>query len=79
MPAEKDYVVVAAEWEARRVYNFIRGVASRSQTVTLVTGHESLQVTEVISYSHNPVDHHKDEGIIRVKCMDGWVLLPELQ
>ncbi len=30
MPTEKDYEVFAAEWEARRVYNFIRGIASKA-------------------------------------------------
>ena len=73
MPADKDYVVIAAEWEARRVFNFIRGVASRSQPVTLIADEESMQVMDAISYSQNNVDWNASDEIVKVKCMDGDV------
>jgi len=69
MPTEKDYVVVAAEWEARRVYNFIRAVAKRGMPVTLISDDRSLQVTGAISYSHEYVYVTLGEETIRVQCM----------
>lgn len=75
MPAEKDYVVSVADWEARRVYNFIRGVTSRGRPVTLITGDESIQVTNAISYRHDAVDSDANGAIARVRCKDGWVLV----
>ncbi len=75
MPVEKDYVVVAAEWEARRVYNFIRGVASRGMAVTLVGDEKSIQVTDAISYSHDNLGSNGSDEIVTVRCKDGWVLV----
>ncbi|HEY6543259.1 MAG TPA: formyltransferase family protein [Ktedonobacteraceae bacterium] len=75
MPAEKDYVVVATEWEARRVYNFIRGVATRGVSVTLITGEKSIQVMNAISYSHNEAESGANDEFIKVQCIDGWVLV----
>src|SRR5579859_2194395 len=69
MPAEKDYVVVATEWEARRVYNFIRGVAKRGMPVTLISDDRSLQVTDVTSYSHEYVYVTPGEEIIGIQCL----------
>lgn len=68
MPAEKDYMVVADGWEARRVYNFIRGVASRGMPVTLITDERSLQVMDAISYSRERVYITMGEGTISVRC-----------
>lgn len=75
MPADKDYVVVASKWEARRAYNFIRGIASRGGPVTLITDDKSIQAIEAISYSHNSIDGNTSDGIIRVKCLDGWIMV----
>lgn len=75
MPTEKDYVVIAAAWEARRAYNFIRGIASKSLPVTLVSEGESMQVRDAISYSqHNTFNNANDE-FMNVRCLDGWVLV----
>src|SRR5579859_74599 len=74
-PAEKDYVVVAAEWEARRAYNFIRGIAARGQPVTLITNQESIQVVDAISYSQNNTYNNASDEFMRVRCLDGWVLV----
>ena len=68
LPAEKDYVVVAAEWEARRAYNFICGVASKGMPVTLITGGKSIQVTNIISYSHEDVYVTLGEETFMVRC-----------
>ena len=75
IPAEKDYVVVAADWEARRVYNFICGVASRDQLVTLIAGDEPVQAANVISYSHDAASSDTNGAIARIRCKDGWVLV----
>jgi methionyl-tRNA formyltransferase len=75
MPTGKDYVVVAAKWEAWRVYNFIRGVGSRVQPVTLITDDQSMRVTDALSYSRKDTDSNRSDGIIRVGCLDGWVIV----
>ena len=75
MPAGKDFMVPAAEWEARRVYNFIRGITSRGDQVTILTEGQSIQVTSVISYSHKDIDGDSSDEAIKVQCMDGWVFV----
>jgi methionyl-tRNA formyltransferase len=75
MPADKDFVVQAAEWEARRVYNFVRGVASRDQPVTLVSDDWSIQVADAILYSHNSMDSNMSDEVISMQCLDGWVMV----
>jgi methionyl-tRNA formyltransferase len=81
MPTAKDYEVIAAEWEARRVYNFIRGIASRSQPVILLVEGQSIPITGVLSYSHNQANHNDTDQIdgisntIEVRCVDGWVFV----
>jgi methionyl-tRNA formyltransferase len=74
MPAGKDYVVMASEWEARRVYNFIRGIGSRGELVTILTGGQSIRVTNAISYSQSDTSNgDSSEEIVKVRCLDGWV------
>ena len=79
-PAGQDYVVPGADWTARRVYNFVRGVASREQPVTLTVDRRTLKAVDAISYSHEDIgayDNHAHEvrtgEVIRVKCNGGWV------
>ncbi len=74
MPTSKDYVVMASEWEARRVYNFIRGIVSRGEPVTIIMNGQSLQVTNAISYSRSDTSNGDiSEEIVKVRCLDGWV------
>jgi methionyl-tRNA formyltransferase len=75
MPTGKDYVVMASEWEARRAYNFIRGVGSASQPVTLLVDGQSIQATSAFSYSHNDLYDDGSDRIIKVRCMDGWMFV----
>jgi|SRR5581483_9766089 len=75
MPTDKDYTVNAAEWEARRAYNFIRGIGSTGAPITILTEGQSLQVTSAISYSHDDTNENMDDEIIRVRCMDGRVFV----
>ncbi len=74
MPTGKDYVVNAAEWEARRVYNFIRGIGSRGEPITIMMNGQSIQVTNAISYSPSDTGNGDiSEEIVKVRCKDGWV------
>jgi methionyl-tRNA formyltransferase len=72
MPTDKDYVVNAGEWEARCVYNFVHGIASRSQPVTLLVEGQSIRATDVISYSHSDM-RDNISSTTEVRCKDGWV------
>ncbi len=69
MPTGKDYIVRAAEWEARRVYNFMRGVTSRDQPVTLIADERSIRGTDVVSYSHEHITVILDGEAVTVQCM----------
>jgi methionyl-tRNA formyltransferase len=51
-PTEKDFIVDAALWSGRHLYNFIRGVGHWDQPITLVTGGQRVIVREVIAYSY---------------------------
>src|SRR5437763_988326 len=43
-PSDEDFVVHAEEWNARRVYNFIRGMGHWDKPIELVVGSELLLV-----------------------------------
>ena len=80
MPSGEDYVVPVEEWMARRVYNFVRGVASRDRPVMLTVDGRVINVVDAISYSHeniddldNPVSEARTGEVIRVKCNAGWI------
>ncbi|HEU0001093.1 MAG TPA: methionyl-tRNA formyltransferase [Ktedonobacteraceae bacterium] len=75
MPTGKDYVVVANEWEARRVYNFIRGVGSARVPITILTEDQSIQVVNVISYSCDNANDNMGDEVMEVRCLDGWILI----
>jgi len=80
MPSGEDYVVPVREWTARRVYNFVRGVASRERPVMLTVDGRVINGVNAISYSHedidaldNPVCEAHTGEVIRVKCNGEWV------
>ena len=75
MPTAKDYIVRAVEWEARRVYNFIRGVGSRGEPITLISDDQSIRAMDATSYSHSGKDNNVIDKGIRVRCMDGRVVI----
>jgi methionyl-tRNA formyltransferase len=80
-PDEDDFVVPAVEWDACRVYNFIRGVANWDGPVTLLVDNQRIFVRDVISYSLMKLDNIDDEmrdnhgEVLRVQCKDGWVIV----
>jgi methionyl-tRNA formyltransferase len=81
MPTTDEYVVPVAAWTARRVYNFVRGVATKEHPVTLLVDGRELRVANAISYSHKDTDSNSSDLIVessaekdtRVMCEDGWV------
>lgn len=61
-PTAQDFVVPVREWDARHVYNFIRGVGHWEQPVQLFTEQGIFPVRDVISYSHkNRKDIQEDQ------------------
>jgi len=80
-PSDDDFVVPVAEWDARRVYNFICGVASWGTPIALRVGNEIVHVTKAISYSHEDIDSNDGEVYSRhddefwVICKQGSVLV----
>ena len=70
MPSEKEFIVPVAEWDARRVYNFVRGLAGRGVPVKLLVMDDLVTVSDAISYSHEPMRF--DTGSV-VRCRDGSV------
>lgn len=80
-PTEDDFVIQAAEWSARHIYNFICGVISWGTPITLLAGNQSLLVKKAISYSHKNI-YNRPGSIIDqvgeelwVECEEGIVRL----
>ncbi|SRR5690242_10547023 len=77
-PSDEDFVVRAREWDARRVYTFIRGVGHWDRPIELVVGSELFLVRDVLSYSLNREDDCREvservNGTVWVECKRGWV------
>ena len=84
-PEEKDYRVPVAKWSAERVYNFICGVGLWGEPITLeMEDGETIQVRQVVSYSHKDVDmqegeaYHQRESELWIRCEGGWVSVPDM-
>jgi methionyl-tRNA formyltransferase len=83
-PADEDFVIQAHEWDARHVYNFIRGVGHWDRPVELQEGDQSFLVRDAVSYSlENVNDGHGEVymnavGTVRVRCKVGWVIVKAL-
>ncbi len=60
-PSTEDFIVNVAEWDARHVYNFIRGLEARWEPITLQVGDRSICVKSAISYSHSSSIHLDEE------------------
>ena len=73
-PVEQDFVVKVSEWDARHVYNFVRGVNSWHIPVTLVGQDSSYVVYDAFDFGFDaiPVDE-EDTGTIVMCCKRGWV------
>jgi methionyl-tRNA formyltransferase len=80
-PSDDDFVVQAEEWDARHVYNFIRGVGYWDKPVELQIDEIVMYCRDVNSYSleDNGLDdkaqyYWTEEGL-RIRCKTGWVCL----
>jgi len=79
MPTNEDFMVPASDWEARRVFNFIRGLASRGEPIIILSEGRFIRATDAISYSHENTNNDEINlensvgNAIRVKCKNGWV------
>jgi methionyl-tRNA formyltransferase len=77
-PSNEDFVVHAKEWNARHVYNFIRGLGYWDRPIELVVGSELFLVRDALSYSLNREDDRGEvsesvNGTVSVECKVGWV------
>lgn len=78
-PSSQDFVVDPTKWTACHVYNFIRGIASWADPITLHIGDQDFFIQEAISYNLENIgdnEHeveHLREGSLRVRCAEGWV------
>jgi len=78
-PSDEDFVARAQQWDARRMYNFIRGVGHWDRPIELIAGSDLFLVRDVLSYS---LESRKDDygevaesinGTVWVGCKLGWV------
>ena len=56
-PTDNDFIVHPEEWDARHLYNFIRGISERGGPVTLIVDGQALLVQDGTSYSHKTTKH----------------------
>lgn len=79
LPSYEDYVVSVTDWSARNVYNFVRGIATAEEPVTLLVDNKSVYVRDATSYSHKFAAENQNEHKIWrgddlwIRCRDGWV------
>jgi len=80
-PCDDDFMVPVAEWSARHVYNFIRGVAAWGNPIHLLVGNKTIHVKKAISYSLNAINqsamivNKQPDECFWVICKQGSVLV----
>lgn len=78
-PTDEDMIVHAEEWDARRVFNFIRGTAHLYGPITVYDHEKPYLVQNAASYSRDSreIEPYKDrdEQGIEVRCKTGYVTL----
>jgi methionyl-tRNA formyltransferase len=72
-PSANDFVINAAEWDARCVYNFICGIASWGGPITVQVGDASIHVKAAISYSQNEEAYSQQGEKFWIPCRAGSV------
>lgn len=78
LPSHEDFVVNVNEWSARHVYNFVRGLATSEEPVSLVVDNKTMYVRDATSYSHTfkADGNEKHDGWEKeawIACKEGWV------
>jgi methionyl-tRNA formyltransferase len=73
-PEEQDFVVKASEWDARHVYNFVRGISSWDIPVNLVGTDSSHIVYDALDFGFDaiPVTEENTSTSV-ICCRKGWV------
>ena len=74
-PSENDFVVDVAEWSARHVYNFIRGVGHWDNPIILRVNDETFICRDVISYSQEAIEKATENGERIIHCKVGSVCI----
>ncbi|MDQ2716388.1 MAG: methionyl-tRNA formyltransferase [Chloroflexota bacterium] len=83
-PSVEDFVVLADQWSARQVYNFICGVVDWGGPITLQASSTWFIIQEAISYSHSMENEIftgavlSPQGELQVSCKTGKVVLRSL-
>lgn len=77
-PGAQDFIIDPATWDARHVYNFIRGVSGREEEIRLKIGERMLRVTKGISYSFEKASG-ENGGATIVHCKAGWVAVKGIE
>jgi methionyl-tRNA formyltransferase len=74
-----DFTIYPRQWDARHVYNFIRGVKDWGKPLTLVADEElTLQVEDALVYSYKSHDlrlHTHQDNAWPVRCQQGKVVV----
>ncbi len=74
-PEAEDFIVQVEAWDAQHVYNFIQGMSSWDEPISILLNNERFVVRRCISYSHKtrvkqPV---RMQGEMLIPCRVGWV------
>lgn len=81
-PSDDDLIVHVEEWDARHLYNFIRGVSHWNGIIKVNNHNNVLLVRDAVSYSHNDAnnDECRNMGENRevVQCKTGFVVVNSL-
>jgi methionyl-tRNA formyltransferase len=80
-PGDQDYLVPASSWDARHVYNFIRGVVGWGERIQLIVGDRLIEVEQASRYSLETKNDAAEKEIfcgddgLWVRCRTGWVCI----
>lgn len=79
-PSDDDFVVQVEEWDARHVYNFVRGMGYWDEPIELRVDGEAFLCRDIASYIPNNQDDNEkqyywsNEGLM-IRCKTGWVCI----
>jgi methionyl-tRNA formyltransferase len=83
-PAQKDFSLVAEDWAARYIYNFVRGIHTWENPILLQTGKKIFHVHDALAYRQNGQESKPTESSdpssspttdMWVRCKAGEVLI----
>ncbi len=85
LPTYEDVVIRADVWSARRVFNFVRGIANHEEPVPIITDGKTIYAQDAISYSQNAdtaISSERgvqSENEVWIPCKSGWVAVVQQQ